>query len=242
MGVKKKRVKARKKEIKKPLVKKKVRIKYEKVLLGVIALILFFLLVKLIYDTPIKNIIIKGNYYLTDQDVIDLAGIRNYPSTFANSSYVLKNKLEEVDLIESVRINKTNLFTKVIIEINENRPLLYYQPAHKTVLEDGTMIEETFNVPFLINQVPDTVYQELIEDMAGVPLSVLDKMSEIQYVPTDVDPELFLISMNDGIYVYVTLSKFERLYDYIEYAEGFENKKGILHLDSGDYLEIIEEE
>ena len=78
--------------------------------------------------------------------------------------------------------------------------------------------------------------------MIGVHLSVLDKMSEIKYVPTDVDSELFLISMNDGNYVYVTLSKFERIYNYIEYAEGFGNNKGILHLDSGDYLEIIKED
>ena len=86
------------------------------------------------------------------------------------------------------------------------------------------------------------MYDKLLKKMAGVPLSVLDKMSEIKYVPNDVDSELFLISMNDGNYVYVTLSKFERIYNYIEYAEGFDNNKGILHLDSGDYLEIIEGE
>ncbi len=76
--------------------------------------------------------------------------------------------------------------------------------------------------------------------MVSVPNDVLIKISEIRYYPTDVDAELFLMAMNDGNYVYVTLPKFERIYDYLEYAEGLGNKKGILHLDSGEYVEVLE--
>ena len=222
--------------------KKKFKIKYKKVLMFIVTIISLVLLIKSIYSIPIKNIIIKGNYYLTEQEIMEIADIKEYPSTLANSSYGLEKKLMDNDFIESAKVVKKNCLTKVIITIDENRPLFYYQPTHKTVLEDGTMVDSKITVPIVINQVPDTVYEELRTDMKDVPLSVLDKMSEIKYVPTDVDPELFLISMNDGNYVYVTLSKFERIYNYIEYAEGFDQKKGILHLDSGDYLEILEEE
>lgn len=222
--------------------KKRFKIKYKTVILFIIIVVLGAIFIKLISDMPIKNIIIKNNYYLTDQEIIDMAGIRNYPSTLSNSSYEIEKKLEENDFVESVKVVKKNFFTKVVITVDENRPLLYYQPAKKTVLEDGTMVDTDIVVPILINQVPDTVYEELLHDMKDVPLSILDKMSEIKYVPTDVDAELFLITMNDGNYVYVTLSKFERIYNYIEYAEGFDQKKGILHLDSGDYLEILEED
>lgn len=222
--------------------KKRFKIKYKTVILFITIVVLGAIFIKFISDMPIKNIVIKDNYYLTDQEIIDMAGIRNYPSTLSNSSYEIKKKLEENDFIESAKVVKKNFLTKVVITVDENRPLLYYQPANKTVLENGTMVDTDIVVPILINQVPDTVYEELISDMKGVPLSVLDKMSEIKYVPTDVDAELFLITMNDGNYVYVTLSKFDRIYNYIEYAEGFDQKKGILHLDSGDYLEILEED
>lgn len=222
--------------------KKKFRIKYKAIFLLIVIVLLLALLVKVIYNMPIQNIIIKDNYYLSDQEIIDIAEIRDYPSTLGNPGYVIEKRLLENDFIQSVKVEKKKFLSKVVITVDENRPLLFYQSTGKTVLEDGTMVDTNITVPILINQVPDTVYEKLLKKMVGVPLSVLDKMSEIKYVPTDVDAELFLISMNDGNYVYVTLSKFERVYNYIEYAEGFDNNKGILHLDSGDYLEIIEED
>lgn len=231
----------KKNQIKKQKVaKKRFRIKYKKVLAVIVTIILIIFIGKSIYDIPIKNIIIKGNYYLTDQEIIEIMNVRDYPSSLANSSYALEQRLTENDFIETATVTKKRILTKLIVTIDENMPLFYYQPANKTILEDGTMVNDKYNVPIVINQVPDTVYEKLIKKMKDVPLSVLDKMSEIKYVPTDVDSELFLITMNDGNYVYVTLSKFERIYNYIEYAEGFDHKKGILHLDSGDYLEIIE--
>lgn len=222
--------------------KKKFKIKYKAIFLFIVIVLLLALLVKFIYNMPIQNIIVKDNYYLSDQEIIDIAEIRNYPSTLANPSYMIEKRLLENDFIESVKVEKKKFLSKVVITVDENRPLFYYQSTGKTVLEDGTMVDTDITVPTLINQVPDTVYEKLLKKMSGVPISVLDKMSEIKYVPTDVDAELFLIAMNDGNYVYVTLSKFERIYNYIEYAEGFDNNKGILHLDSGDYLEIIEED
>lgn len=233
---------ARKKQLKKQKVaKKRFRIKYKKILMFIAFLGIGAFIIKYIYDMPIRNIIVNDNYYLTDQEIIDIAKIREYPSTISNPSFEIEKRLEENDFIESAKVVKKKFMTKVVIVVDENRPLFYYQTAQKTVLEDGTMVDYNSSIPILINQVPDTVYEELIEDMKGVPLSVLDKISEIKYVPTEVDPELFLLTMNDGNYVYVTLAKFERLYNYIEYAEGFDKNKGILHLDSGDYLEIIEE-
>ena len=234
------RIKQQKKKMKTN--KKKFRIKYKAIFLFIVIVLLLALLVKFIYDRPIQNIVVKDNYYLTDQEIIDIAEIRNYPSTLGNSSYTIEKRLLKNNFIESVKVEKKNFLSKVVITVDENRPLFYYQSTGKTVLEDGTMVDTDITVPILINQVPDTVYEKFLKRMMGVPLSVLDKMSEIKYVPTDVDSELFLISMNDGNYVYVTLSKFERIYNYIEYAEGFGNNKGILHLDSGDYLEIIKED
>ena len=42
--------------------------------------------------------------------------------------------------------------------------------------------------------------------------------------------------MNDGNYVYLTLKKFDNINKYVDMIKSFDNKKGILHLDSGEYF------
>ena len=44
--------------------------------------------------------------------------------------------------------------------------------------------------------------------------------------------------MNDGNYVYLTLNKFNKINNYLEIVRTFNNVKGILYLDSGEYFEI----
>ena len=44
--------------------------------------------------------------------------------------------------------------------------------------------------------------------------------------------------MNDGIIVYVNTAKINLLKQYQKIYASLEDKKGILHLDSGGYLEV----
>ena len=44
--------------------------------------------------------------------------------------------------------------------------------------------------------------------------------------------------MVDSNYVYITLSKIDKLNKYNLIVNELDNKKGIIYLDSGDYLEI----
>ena len=46
--------------------------------------------------------------------------------------------------------------------------------------------------------------------------------------------------MSDGNYVYLTLEKFEVIDNYVDIIKTFNNKKGILYLDSGEYFKIME--
>ena len=47
--------------------------------------------------------------------------------------------------------------------------------------------------------------------------------------------------MNDGNLVYINLKKMESLNNYVSIIKNFENKKGILRLDSGEYFTILED-
>ena len=67
---------------------------------------------------------------------------------------------------------------------------------------------------------------------------ILLKISQIEYTPNELDKERFLLYMTDANYVYITLSKIEKINKYNSILQKLENKKGIIHLDSGDYIEI----
>ena len=44
--------------------------------------------------------------------------------------------------------------------------------------------------------------------------------------------------MTDGNYVYITLSKIDKINKYNSIVQKLENRKGIIYLDYGDYVEI----
>ena len=82
------------------------------------------------------------------------------------------------------------------------------------------------------------VYENFVNKMSLVDNSILTKISEITYVPNEVDQERFTFKMNDGNLVYITLSKITKINRYNSIYSEMEGKNGIIYLDSGDYIEL----
>ncbi|MBE6144262.1 MAG: FtsQ-type POTRA domain-containing protein [Firmicutes bacterium] len=217
--------------------KKKVRIKFRVVLFFLFILGFIGLCVGGVINIPISNIYIKGNIYLTDQEVIEIAKIENYPSTFKNFSSQLEKRLEKSIYIKEAIVKK-KWFTQVYIDIIENKPLFFNQSINQTVLLNKKTIDKKYNVPTLINYIPDVIYDEFIEELSKIDDDVLTKVSEIKYDPDEVDDSRFLLTMSDSNYVYINLDKFKNLNNYNDIVKQFDNKKGILYLNSGGYFEI----
>ena len=219
--------------------KKKIRIKFLNIFLFLTFILIIIGAVYEISNFKITNIYIKNNYYLTDLEVIETAKIKDYPSTFQNSCKKIEKRLEKNPLIKTAKVKKT-YFTRVYIDIEEN-PLLFYDVnISKIVLKDGTTFSGNYDVPTLINQVPNKVYKKMITKFALINPDILDNISEIKYDPDSVDKERFLLTMSDGNYVYITLSKCSNINNYLKYIKEFNNKKGILYLNSGEYFKIME--
>lgn len=227
------------KKNKKKIKKKRFRIKFRIIILFLSLIGLIITSIVYIINIPISNIIISGNNYLMDQEIIEIAGIQNYPSTLKNSSSKIEKKLEENIYVKSAKVSKT-FFTRVYIDIEENRPLFYNQSINRTILLDKKETKDGFNVPILINNIPSAIYDEFIEKMSEIDTNVLIKISEIKYVPDEVDDLRFLFSMNDSNYVYLTLKKIDKINSYNDIVKQFDNKKGILYLNSGGYFDIFE--
>ena len=218
---------------------KKKKLSIKKLIIGLVVLFSIILFLYKICTIHITNIYIKGNMILSDQEIIDIAGISNYPNSIKNNFYVIEKRLSKNKYILSVHVHKSFLLNKVYIEIIENYPLFYYTYSDKTILFNGKSTTDTFIVPTVINQIPDTIYDKFLKEIKDLDKEVLYRISEINYSPNDVDQKRFLLIMNDGNYVYITTNTFKLLNKYFEMIESFDNKKGILHLDSGEYFEIF---
>lgn len=205
------------------------------IIVFVILFVIPFSIYKL-YKTNIKNIFISGNNYLSDQEIIDIAKLENYPNSIKNSSNTIKKRLEKNRYIYSAEVRKENLFKEVYIKIQENYPLFYYQVENKTVLYNGKYDDNISATCTIINKIPDTIYDDFVDKMKNININILNRISQIEYKPNSVDEERFLLFMNDGNYVYLTLKKFDNINKYVDMIKSFDNKKGILHLDSGEYF------
>lgn len=219
--------------------KKKVKVKIPMVILALLVVYLIYYGIASFLSMHITNIYISGNSYYSDWEIIKMAKLDNYPSFTKYSTFKIADNLEKNDLIINAKV-KRRYFTRIYIEVEENKPLFIDSTTKKVVLSDGTRYDGDFDLPTLVNSMDEKLYNKLIKKMKAVDDNVLRKISEIKYDPDDVDDERFLLTMNDGNYVYLTIIKFSMINDYNDIVATLDNKKGILYLNSGGYFKIME--
>ena len=225
------------KENKKEEVVVKRKFKFVKFLVVILILYIILFLGYKLFTAKIKNIFILNNNYLTDQEVIDESGLRNYPSFLLTTKYKIKKNLLKNSLIKEAKIKK-KLWGIIYIEISEYEPLFIYQD--KVILDNGTKIDNNdYILPILINDVNEEILSKFINKYKDIDKEIKMQISEIEYLPNDIDKERFLFTMNDGNYVYITIYKTLAINEYNKILPNLEGKKGILYLDSGNYFEIL---
>ena len=222
----------KKKKVIKRKIKWKVLLKIFFLLFGV-GLIFFYLM-----NVRTKHIVISGNSLVSDNEIIITAGFKNYPYLFRVSNKEIKERLESIPLLKNIKVQKSLLGT-LMIYVEETKPLFYNRNNDRLVLSDGKEVTSAIldGVPTLINYVPDTLYDRLVEELASIDKNVLTLISEIEYQPWQsndvmIDDTRFFLRMTDGNSVYVNLINLQKLNTYIEIFASLEDKKGILYLDS----------
>lgn len=225
--------------------KKKIRVKVKKrklkiknILILLLLLILLYFGINYILHIKIKNIYIINNNIVPDKDIINSAKLEEYPSFLLTTSKEIKNNILKNNYIKEVSVTK-KIGSKVYIDIEEYRTLCLYN--NEIILESGNKVENIYdlNLPILLNDV-SSVYKDFINYFSKIDTNILTKISEIEYVPNEVDKQRFLLTMNDGNYVYITLTKINKINKYNSIKDQLEGKLGIIYLDSGDYVEIKE--
>ena len=226
---------------KKVIKKKKIRIIPFLILLLVV--VILFALTDFFLNTKIKNIKVSGTSYLKDDYILNLAGVMDYPGFYFTTGHNIKKKLIESPYIKDATVKK-EFYHVLKLEIKENRPLFINVSDNKVVFEnneESDIDNYNFRIPRLLNTVNDTKkYKKFINRMNRINDDILGKISEIEYVPNDYDKDRFLLSMDDGNSVYLTLTKFEVINYYDDVLGQLEGRKGILYLDSGNHFKILQ--
>lgn len=219
--------------------KKKRKLKVKAFLIFLLFVFILGLIIYSFLNIKITNIFVIGNEYFTDQEIIDMSGVEIGDKSIDRLSVVIEQRINKNKLILKSKVVKKGLFNQIYIYIEENPPLIYYLPKNKTVLSNSKLIDEELSNIVLINIIPDKLFEKFINKLSNIDKNILIRISEIKYEPNDVDEERLLLFMNDGNYVYITISKIDSLNRYIDMIEKLDDKKGILHLDSGDYFEVF---
>ena len=217
----------------------KRKLKTKKIIITFLILLLIILLGIDITRLPVKNIYITGNELLNDKTIISLAKLTDYPPYINTYFTNIKSQILKNEYIKNVNIKRT-LSRKLYIEIEEYKPIFIYKD--KLVLSSGKIVDNTYNIdyiPYVTNNIDD-INDKFITKFNKIEKDVILKISHIEYKPNEVDKERFLLYMTDSNYVYITLSKIDKINKYNSIVQELDNQKGIIYLDSGDYVEIKE--
>ena len=216
---------------------KKKKVNYKKIIIAFIFLAVLYFLGTYLVHQPLKNIYITGNEIVPDKEIIAIGELTDYPQYINTYLIDIKGNLLQNDYIKNVQI-KRKLFNKIYINIEEYRPLAIYND--KLILSSKKQVNNQYNIdylPYIVNNI-DSIYDKFAASFSKVNKDILLKISHIEYASNDVDKERFILYMVDGNYVHITLSKIEKLNKYNSIVSELEGKKGIIYLDSGDYVEI----
>ena len=222
--------------------KKKKKLNIIKLL---VFILIFYIIIYSIYsllNMKIRNIVIKGNTYLKDYEIIEQANIKDYPPMLTLNKNKTINKLKELDLISDATIKKSFDFT-LTIEVVEKKIILEYDNNY--YLSDGSKIKGSYlGTPTLVNYVPEGTLKKFLNEMGKLDYDIINSISEIEYSPTKnsnfniTDEDIFIFKMNDGMIVYISTDKIDIMNKYQKIYASLGDKKGILHLDKGNYLEV----
>ena len=226
---------------KKVIKKKKLKIFNFLIFIVVVLLISFF--IKILLNVRVRNIYISGNIYLNDDYIIKKASLYYYPKFITYNIFYYQDVLKKDPYIKDVSIRRG--FFSIKINIVEKRAVLFNGVSNEYSFNDNTKIKESdsvvkFVLPRLLNFVPNNIYRELINSLSKVNDNILNKISDIEYSPNNIDKERFILYMNDGNLVYITLTKFNKISYYDNIYSQLDNHKGILYLDNGNHFEIKE--
>lgn len=219
--------------------KKKKRLKIKNIIILFLILSILGSIIYYMIMLPINNVYVTGNNIIDEDEIVSLAKLDDYPSFILTVNGMVEKKILKNAYIDNVEVKKS-LGNKIYIEVIEHNILCVLGDG-RVVLSNGDVIDniyDLYDVPYFIGEIDEKIYLEFVNSFKKIDSNILRQISQIEYSPTNVDEERFFLYMDDGNCVYITLNKIKKLNKYNGILKSMGDNKGIIYLDSGNYIEI----
>lgn len=213
-----------------------------KKILVVFLCVFIFVLLFLLPVIKINEINVNKTYFLTTDEIYKKIGFEPKQSISTIEFLMIKKRLKSKS---SYDIQTSYSFDTSILNINidEFKPIagigdqIYYTDGESIYNDTNTNID----VPVLLNLTP-TLQNEVMDELSKLNYDIIKQINAISSNSNQVNTSLLLIEMKDGNYVEINANQISQKLKYyndisliIRQKNG--NKKGIIHLNIGDYYE-----
>ena len=186
--------------------------------------------------SKVRGFDIEGNYFLHEDDVLELSGISSESRYLFVFDSVAENRLLSSPLIQSAQVSVRNDGT-VDIVIEEKVILGYrYKTYPELVFQDGTLMELSNDYSYLYSQIPLIVgFNEEMGDFAkafeNIPQKRIASISEIHRYAYSYDPNGLEFVMKDGNRFFASFYSVDVINQYNGVASALTEKKVCLYAD-----------
>ncbi|HHY74529.1 MAG TPA: cell division protein FtsQ/DivIB [Bacillus bacterium] len=211
---------------------------------------LFFVLVLFIlyFQSPlskVQKISVSGNVHVTQDAIIEESGLKKEMSFWKVDPEKVAEKIKEHEQIAKAEVAR-KFPNQINIHVSEYARVAYLieGTSYYPILETGKILEKDklenipADAPILLNWSQSEELQEMAAELRLVPVSILNRISEIHLTPEDSDPLHITLYMNDGHEVSATIRDFsEKIKNYPLIVERLsEEHHGVIHLEVGSYF------
>lgn len=195
----------------------------------IILIVLFF-----ISDcSNVYHISVDGNIYLSDEDIIKLAGISEDSKYLLVSTTLKERNLTNSDFIEEAKVEK--LDDRIIkITVSEVKQVGYISEnsLNYILLIDGTKVLISDNNVYMTTKIPyiegysNEQLETILRGFKLIDADTINEISEIHRYPFSYDENMMEVIMRDGNFCFVSWTGLEMLDKYYSIVSGLDSSLG----------------
>lgn len=236
-----------------PKLKKQRQKKLITRLITLILLFSFAILIVVYFISPLSKVDIvsvSGSKEVADQEIIDVSQIHSGDDLweiFFERKEISKKVLSELPQVKSMEISFNGL-NDYTIKVEEYQTVAYLVENNKyyNILENGKIVNESRKVsignpPIFKNFEENKALNLMIEQYQLLNENIQNSISEIEYMPSEVDDYLIKLYMNDGNEVIASIPSFaEKMIYYPDMVKKIGDQKGTINIEVGAYFSPFE--
>ncbi|MFX3674190.1 MAG: cell division protein FtsQ/DivIB [Paenisporosarcina sp.] len=193
----------------------------------------------------VQNVHVQGANLTSSDTYINQSGIQPGQSMWEIRTSVAEKAIQNNEWVRNVEVRRSGL-TTVNIEVKEWKKVAYVETENdfQVVLENGSLFstEETsgpIDAPLLSGFENKKIRVRMVKELAELNVEVFSMISQIESVPSKLDPYRVQLFMNDGNEVRAIIPSFAEKMNYYPslIAQLNESDKGVIDLEVGSFFQ-----